>query len=62
MLKEKVYSMMIANLNHLRERIISQCAEIDGNVDLFNRVHLNFASRIKLWIENNGNHIENSIS
>ena len=54
--------MKIANLNHLRERIISQCAEIDGNLDLFNRVHLNFARRIKLWIENNENHIESLIS
>ena len=32
MLKEKVYSMKIANLNHFKERVISQCAEIDGNV------------------------------
>ena len=62
MLKEKVYSLKIANLNHLRERIISQCAEIDGNVDLFNQVHLNFATHINLCIENNGNHIENLIS
>ena len=54
--------MKIANLNHLRERIGSQCAEIHGNVNLFNRVHLNFARRIKLCIENNGNHIENLIS
>ena len=62
MLKERVYSMKIANLNHLRERIISQCAEIDGNLDLFNRVNLNFARCIKLCIENNENHIENLIS
>lgn len=38
--------MEIANLNHLRERIISQCDEINGNVDIFNRVHLNFAHQI----------------
>ena len=68
MLKEKVYSMKIANLNHLREHIefaeitLSQCAEIDDNVDLFNQVHLNFARCIKLCIENNGNLIENLIS
>ena len=62
MLKEKVYSIKIVNLNNLRERIISQCAEINGNVELFNPVHLNFARRIKLCIENNGNHIENLIS
>ncbi len=62
MLKEKVYSMKIANLNHLRERIISQCAEIDGNVHLFNRVHQNLARRIELCIANDGNHIENIIS
>ena len=52
MLKEKVYSMKITYLNHMRERITSQCAEIDGNAKLFNRVHLNFARRIKLCIEN----------
>ena len=62
MLKEKVYSMKIVNLNHLRERIISQCAETDDNVDLFHRVHLSFARYIILCIENNGDHIENLIS
>ena len=62
MLTKKVYSMTIANLIPLKERFISQCAEIDGNIDLFNRVHLNFARRIKLCIENNENHIENLIS
>ena len=61
MLKEKVFSMKVANLNHLIERIISQCTEIDGNVDLFNRVHPNFSRRFKLCIKNNGNHIENLI-
>ena len=61
MLKEKVYSMKITDLNHMRERITSQCAEIDGNANPFNRVHLNFARRIKLCIENDGNHIENII-
>ena len=61
MLKEKVYSMKITDLNHMRERITSQCAEIDGNADLFHRAHLNFAKRIKLCIENDGNHVENII-
>ena len=45
----------------MRDRITSQCAEIDGNANLFNRVHLNFARRIKLCIENDGNHIKNII-
>ena len=31
MLKEKVYSMKITDLNHMRECITSQYAEIDGN-------------------------------
>ena len=61
MLKEKVYSMKITDLNHMRERTTSQCAEIDGTANLFNRVHLNFARRIKLCIENDRNHIENII-
>ncbi|XP_076028557.1 uncharacterized protein LOC143017694 [Oratosquilla oratoria] len=62
MLKEKVYSMKITDLNHMRERITSQCAEIDGNESLFHRVHLNFVKRIKLCIENNGNHVETFIN
>ena len=37
MLKEKVYSMKITDLNLVRERITSQCAEIDGNADQFHR-------------------------
>ena len=53
--------MKITDLNHLRERITSQCAEIDGNADLFHRVHMNFVKRIKLCIENDGNHVENII-
>ena len=43
------------------ERITSQCAETDGNADLFHPVHLNFAKRIQLYIENDGNHVENMI-
>ena len=42
---------------HERTHLTSQCAEIDGNADLFHRVHLNFAKRIKLCIENDGNHV-----
>lgn len=37
----------------------SQCAEIDSNADPFHRVQLNFAKRIRLRIENDGNHAEN---
>jgi len=61
MLKEKVCSMKIINLNHMKERITSQCAEVDGNADLFRRVHLNFAKRIQLCSENDGNDVENII-
>ena len=53
--------MKITDLNHIKERIISKYAEIDGNAGLFNRVHLNFVKRMKLCIENDGNHIENII-
>ena len=59
MLKEKVKSMNIANLNHLREGIISQCADIDGSVHF---VHQNLGRYIELCIANNRNHIENIIS
>jgi transposase len=61
MLKEKVYSMKIRDMRHLRERIISECAQIDGNVELMHRVHVNLAKRIDLCIANGGNHIEDVI-
>lgn len=61
MLKQKVYSMKITDLNHLRRRITSQSAEIDGNADLFHRVHLNFAKRIQICIDNGGSHVETVI-
>jgi len=61
MLKEKVYLMNITDLNHMRERIISHCAEIDSNADLFHQVHLTFAKGIQLCIDNYENHIENII-
>lgn len=51
--------MKITDSNHMREQITSQCAKIDGNADLFHRVHLNFAKYIKLCIKNYGNHVEN---
>lgn len=57
MLKEKVYSMKITDMNHLRERITNECAQIDGNVELLHRVHVNLTERIKLCITNGGNHI-----
>jgi len=46
--------MKITDFKHMREPITSQCAEIDGNADLFHRLHLNFAKRIRLCIENDG--------
>jgi len=49
------------DLNRMRKRITSQCAEIDGKADLFHRVPLYFAQRIKFCIENDGNHFENII-
>ena len=45
----------------MRERITILCAEIDGNADLFHRVHPKFVKRIQLCIENYGNHVENII-
>jgi len=61
MLKEKVYSMKIKDKRHLRERIINECAQIDENVELMHRVHVNLAKRIELCITNGGNHIEDVI-
>ena len=52
MLKEKVYIMKITDLNQMKEYITSQCAEINGNANLFNQVYLNFPKHIKLCIEN----------
>jgi len=60
-LQEKEYTMKITDLNQMRERITSLCAEIDGNADLFHRVHPKFVKRIQLCIENYGNHVENII-
>jgi len=61
MLKEKVYLMKIIDLNYMREGITSQCAEINGNAHLFHRVHQNFAKRIQLCTENDGNYVKNII-
>ena len=55
-LKEKVYSMN-THLNHKKERVSSQCAKTEGNANLFHRVHLNFAKRINLCLENDGNQV-----
>jgi len=57
-LKEKVYSMKTTDSNRMRDRITSQCAEIESSAHLFHRVHLNFA---KLCIESDGNRVENII-
>ena len=59
---QKDYSVTVTAVNHLKERSISQCAENDGNLHLFNRVHLNLASSIELCVANDGNLIEHIIS
>ena len=51
MIKEKMYSMKITDLKHMRECITSLCAEIDNIADLFHRVHQNLEKRIKLCTE-----------
>ena len=53
--------MKITDLDHLRQRITSHCVEIDGNTDLFHRVHPNFAKRIQICIDNDGQHVENIV-
>ena len=42
----------------MRERISSQSSEIDDNPVLFHQVDLNFAKHIKLYMENDENHVE----
>lgn len=60
MLSENVYLMKNTDLTHLREGFICQL-EVDGNADLFHRIHLTFAKPIKYFFENDGNHVENII-
>ena len=50
--------MKTTDSNRMRDRITSQCAEIESSAHLFHRVHLNFA---KLCIESDGNRVENII-
>jgi len=50
-LQEKEYTMKITDLNQMRERITSLCAEIDGNADLFHRVHPKFVKRIQFALK-----------
>lgn len=51
----------LKSLERIHYPSVSQRAEIDGNGGLFPRVHLSFAKRIQLCIENDGNHFENFI-
>lgn len=51
MLSENVYLMKNTDLTHLREGFICQL-EVDGNADLFHRIHLTFAKPIKHFFEN----------
>jgi hypothetical protein len=61
MLKEKVYSMKITDINHLKEHTINECAKIDGNTELLHRVHVNLVKRVELCIANDGHHVEDVI-
>jgi transposase len=61
-IKEKVYSAKIRNLEHLKARIVSACAEINGNVEMLHRVHENLAKRIHLCMLNDGGHIEHILN
>jgi hypothetical protein len=61
MVKENVYSMKITDINHLKERIINECAEIDGNTELLHRVHVNLVNGVELCIANGRLHVEDVI-
>lgn len=57
---------MIINENrrcniYLIERMKSEYAKIDGNVELLHRAHVNLAKRINLYIGNDGKHIDDII-
>ena len=41
--------------------IINECTQIDENVELMRRVHLNLAKRFGLFVANGGKHIEDVI-
>lgn len=56
---KKVYSMKITNATHLTKRINN---EINGNMEILHRVHVNLTKRINLCITNNGNSIEMKFS
>ena len=61
MLKEKVYSIKITDLDHLGRGISGHFVEIEGNADLIHQVHQNFAKRIQICIDIDGQHVENII-
>lgn len=46
---------------HFIERMKSDCAKIDGNVELWHRVHVNVAECINICIRNDGTHTEDDI-
>lgn len=54
--------MKITDATHLIECIKSECAKINGNVQLLPRVHMNLAKHIRFCITNDGNHIEDFVN
>ena len=53
--------MNITDINHLKERIINECAQIDENTELLHRDQVNLAKCIELRIANDRHHFENVI-
>lgn len=47
-----VYSMRITAATHMIDRIKSEYAKADGNIELLPRVHVNFAKHINIFITN----------
>lgn len=58
MLRQKVYETKTRDINHLKECIKRECANIDGDIELLHRVHQSFENRINVCIEMDGHHIE----
>lgn len=54
---KKVYTIQIADMNHLKRRFKNECAEIDENAELLHRFNIKFAKRIEICITNGGQFI-----
>lgn len=61
MAKETDMQQSSSDMDHLKEHISNECAQIDGDIALLYSVHLNIAKWIVFCITNVENHEENVI-